>query len=94
LTIKYIVAFNYNYFAEKLTMNLSQVSDQQLMQYINDIFIKYDRDHSGGLDALELSKFFTDMYHQMGYNVTISYPQAQQALATIDTNFDGKASRQ
>jgi hypothetical protein len=30
----------------------------------------------------------------MGLNVTITLPQAQQALMQIDTNFDGKASRQ
>jgi len=73
---------------------MQSLSDQQLIQYINDVFIKYDRDNSGGLDALELSNFFTDLYRMMGYNVQVSYPQAQMALASIDKNFDGKASRQ
>lgn len=32
-------------------MNMQNISDGQLRQYINDVFIKYDRDNSGGLDA-------------------------------------------
>jgi len=32
-------------------MNLQSLSDQQLMQYIDQIFIKYDRDRSGSLDV-------------------------------------------
>ncbi len=73
---------------------MQYVNDQMLMQYINDIFMKYDRDNSGGLDACQLANFFTDLYRLMGYQVYITFPQAQQALATIDTNFDGRASRQ
>lgn len=33
------------------TMNLQGVSDYQLMAYIDQIFMKYDRDRSGGLDV-------------------------------------------
>jgi len=29
----------------------------------------------------------------MGFNVQISYQQASQALAQIDKNFDGRASK-
>ena len=75
-------------------MNMQGLNDHQLMQFISDIFVKYDRDNSGGLDALELSNFFTDLYRSMGYNAQISYPQAQMALASIDKNFDRRASRQ
>lgn len=32
-------------------MNLQGVSDYQLMAYIDQIFMKYDRDRSGGLDV-------------------------------------------
>lgn len=32
-------------------MNMQSIGDQQLRQYINDVFMKYDRDNSGGLDA-------------------------------------------
>jgi len=32
-------------------MNIQALSDQQLIQYIDQVFQKYDRDCSGGLDA-------------------------------------------
>ena len=75
-------------------MNIQALSDQQLIQYIDQVFLKYDRDRSGGLDAAELAGFFADLYRMMGYNVQITYQQAAQALAQIDKNFDGKASKQ
>ena len=75
-------------------MNLQGVSDYQLMAYIDQIFMKYDRDRSGGLDVAQLANFYTDLYRMLGYNVQISYQQAAQAMATIDRNFDGRASKQ
>ena len=75
-------------------MNLQSLSDQQLMQYIDQIFIKYDRDRSGSLDIAELGNFFADLYRCMGYSVQLTYQQASQAMAQIDKNFDGRASRQ
>lgn len=32
-------------------MNLQSLSDQQLMQYIDQVFNQYDRDRSGSLDV-------------------------------------------
>lgn len=32
-------------------MNIQALSDQQLMYYIDQVFQRYDRDRSGGLDA-------------------------------------------
>lgn len=32
-------------------MNLQSLSDQQLMQYIDQVFTQYDRDRSGSLDV-------------------------------------------
>lgn len=75
-------------------MNMQSLSDQQLVYYIEQVFVRYDRDGSGGLDAAELGNFFADLYRMMGYNVQITFQQAQQALAQIDKNFDGRASRQ
>ena len=73
---------------------MSQISDQVLMQYINQIFMKYDRDRSGSLDAGELAMFFTDVFAMMGQPTQINLYQAQQALAAIDQNHDGRASPQ
>jgi len=75
-------------------MNLQSLSDQQLMQFIDQIFIQYDRDRSGSLDVAELGNFYADLYRSMGYHVQLTYQQASQAMAQIDKNFDGRASRQ
>ena len=33
-------------------MNMQALSDQQLYYYIEQVFVRYDRDCSGGLDAI------------------------------------------
>lgn len=69
------------------------ITDQQIAAYIQQIFDRYDWDHSGTLDAAELTVFFNDLYRMIGINQVISVPQAQQALQLIDTNHDGRASK-
>ncbi len=75
-------------------MNMQSLNDQQLKQYIDQIFMRYDRDNSGGLEVAELANFYGDLYRCFGYNVQMTYQQAAQALSRIDKNFDGRASRQ
>ena len=75
-------------------MNIQSLSDQQLMQYIDTVFMKYDRDRSGSLDVSELANFYADLYRCFGYNAQMTYQQACQAMAQIDKNFDGRANRQ
>lgn len=69
------------------------VTDQQIVAYIEQIFAQYDWDHSGNLDATELTVFFNDLNRMMGINRVVSLPEAQQALQLIDTDHDGKASK-
>ena len=70
------------------------ISDQHLAGYIENIFNHYDKDHSQGLDACELTGFFNDLYRAMGINKTVTVLEAQNALASIDKNHDGRASKQ
>ncbi len=63
------------------------------MNYINQIFLKYDTDRTGSLDCAQLAHFFTDVYASMGQNIAVNYYQAQQALVTIDANHDGRADK-
>lgn len=69
------------------------ISDNQLRQYIDMIFSKYDRDNSGSLDARELAGFFNDLFAMMKYNMVVNDAQAMQAIRSIDKNNDGRASK-
>ena len=70
------------------------ITDQHLAGYIDAIFSNYDKDNSNGLDASELTGFFNDLYRAMGIKKTVTVLEAQQALAAIDANHDGRASRE
>ena len=69
------------------------ISDSTLQSYIDQIFMKYDRDRSGTLDAAELAAFFNDIFQLMGQPTRINQQQAMAALMQIDKNNDGKASK-
>ena len=64
-----------------------------IKNYIDQIFSKYDRDHSGTLDANELAQFFNDIFAMMNDPRRVNPYQAQQAISDIDKNNDGKASK-
>ena len=72
---------------------MTAVTDVQLQQYIDQVFLKYDRDRSGTLDANELAGFFNDLFQMMGHPMKINNVQAMQALKAIDLNNDGKANK-
>jgi Ca2+-binding EF-hand superfamily protein len=69
------------------------IGEGQLVNYIEQIFNKYDFDHSGGLDAGELSIFFNDLYKVMGIEERVTIAQGQQALAKMDVDHDGRVSK-
>jgi Ca2+-binding EF-hand superfamily protein len=69
------------------------IPDSTLRQYIDTIFVKYDRDRSMTLDISELANFFNDVFMMMGDPRRINQQQAYQALMMIDQNNDGRASK-
>ena len=62
------------------------IGDQELQQFITQVFQRYDRDRSGYLDGMELTNFFNDVFKQMGNNTTFTQQQALNALRAIDQN--------
>lgn len=42
------------------------ISDQQLRNYIDQVFAQFDRDGSGSLDVNELAAFFNGVFSRMG----------------------------
>ena len=69
------------------------ITDDQLRMYIDQIFVRYDRDNSGSLDARELAGFFNDLFQTMGYTMRVNEQQAAMAIRSIDKNSDGRASK-
>ena len=57
-------------------MNGLNLQDQMLKSYIDNIFDKYDTDHSGTLDEEEMTKFFNDLFGSLGMNTTVTKEQS------------------
>lgn len=72
---------------------MAQISDQQLRNYIDQVFSKYDRDGGGSLDCGELANFFNDVFQMTGHSMRISQQDAIAAMKVIDKNNDGRANK-
>ena len=73
---------------------MAQISDQQLQNYINQVFGRYDRDNGESLDVNELANFFNDVFAMTGKNTRVSQQDAINAMRSIDRNNDGRANKQ
>lgn len=69
------------------------MDDNTLRQYVDEIFLVYDKDRSNTLEVQELAGFFNDVFAKMGDPRRINQQQAMQALASIDRNQDGRATK-
>ena len=70
------------------------ISDQQLRSYIDQVFAQFDRDGSQTLDANELAAFFNAVFQRMGDPTRVNDYEAREAMNSIDTNRDGRCSKQ
>ena len=59
---------------------MNNVNDQQLMAYIDQVFMKYDYNRSGGLDCNELAQFFNDIFALTGNPTRVNTQQAMKAM--------------
>lgn len=71
----------------------SDLKDQMLKSYIEQIFNKYDKDNSGTLDVQEMTFFFNDLFRSLNINLTVTPQQAEEAIRSIDVNYDGKVDK-
>jgi Ca2+-binding EF-hand superfamily protein len=69
------------------------ISDDQLRQYVDNVFDKYDRDKNFTLDEQELLKFFKDLFTSMNFNHNVSMEDVKYSLKQIDANNDGKVTK-
>jgi len=75
-------------------MSKPTVNDTALRNYVDDVFSMYDTNRSGTLEAYELANFFNDVFAKMGNFNRYNDEQAMAAMRVIDSNFDGRASKQ
>lgn len=69
------------------------VSDLQLRQFIDEVFMRYDYNRSGRLNLPELHIFLNELFMLTGFKKTFTYEEAYGALASIDANRDGQISK-
>lgn len=69
------------------------ITDMTLMQYIDQLFLRFDVNCSGSLTVDELYLFFNELFALMGSPMRINPQQAAQAMAMIDVNRDGHATK-
>jgi Ca2+-binding EF-hand superfamily protein len=56
---------------------MSTITDDQLRNYIDHIFMRYDRDRSGTLSSNELVFFFNDLFQMMNNPRRVNQWEAQ-----------------
>lgn len=70
-----------------------KLDDFAMKQAFDHIFNMFDKDHSGYLQARELSGFLTMAIKQSGASHNVSDGQAGMAMKAVDKNHDGKLSK-
>ena len=63
-------------------------------QVTTSSFDKYDKNKNGYLEQAELKEAINDMARQLNLNTDISEEDVKHVLQVIDTNKDGKISKQ
>lgn len=69
------------------------ISDLQLRQFIDEVFMRYDYNRSGNLNLPELHIFLNELFALTGVKKLFSYEEAYGALASMDANRDGQISK-
>ena len=64
-----------------------------LKSYIESVFNKYDTDRNGSLDVHEMTRFFNDLFRNLGINTVVTEAQSLEAIRSIDDNSDGMVDR-
>lgn len=69
------------------------ISDEQLRQYVDNVFNKYDKNGNFTLDEKELYCFFKDIFTTMDFKHDITVEDVRYSLKQIDANNDGKVTK-
>jgi hypothetical protein len=67
--------------------------EHQARQFIDQIYMKYDRDCSGSLDQNEFPMAFNEVMMLMGMPGNMGPQEVWEAMAQLDRNRDGRIER-
>lgn len=69
-----------------------RVTDQQLKQFINAAFFKYDKNKDGYLDVDEITLAMAETFASLGMNKGVTDNDVKDFFKNADVNLDGKIS--
>ena len=70
------------------------MTDQQIKQYVDNVFDKYDKDKSYTLDIKELSEFLNDLVLARGGITLVSLEQAKNSMRVLNAKGDDAMTKQ
>ena len=68
-------------------------SDQQLRDAVDAVFNQFDTDHSGSLDATEVSNLINAALKHMNAGRQVSQQEVNQFVKAVDSSGDGKIQK-
>ena len=70
------------------------MTDQQIKQYVDNVFDKYDKDKSFTLDIKELSEFLNDLILAKGGITLVNLQQAKNSMRVLNPKGDDDMTKQ
>ncbi len=64
-----------------------------MKRLIDQLYQRYDRDRSGGLDKSELVGAFNELLRELGVSMRITPSQASSLIRAVDNSNDGKVQK-
>lgn len=65
------------------------LSDEQLRQIVDVVFVRYDNDNSGALDREEVKRLVADVFTQLDMHRLADPNEIDKFINSIDKNGDG-----
>lgn len=69
------------------------MNDEQLRKAIDGIFLKYDTDRSGTLEATQVFHIISDTFKSLGKKQAVTSNEIREFIVAIDKNGDGKIDK-
>ena len=72
---------------------MQKPTDDDLRQYIDVIFSRYDNDKNNSLEHPQLKEILTDAYLQLGATHDATEADVTKFMGSLDTNNDGMVTK-
>lgn len=67
--------------------------DMEIKRLVDQLYMRYDRDRSGGLDRREMTRAMNELLVEYGVGMRINERQAGMLMRSIDDSGDGKVQK-